>query len=86
MNPRYCFIRSSVSALVMAGAALLPMAAPAQNAEVEDVQTLTRGPVHEAFAGTISFDPVPGVIVIALAIWVLDAVDGLVRTRQSATT
>lgn len=65
MNPRYFFIRSSVSALLLAGVTLLPMAAPAQNTEVEDVQTLTRGPVHEAFAGTISFDPVPGVIVIA---------------------
>ncbi|HUG67376.1 MAG TPA: hypothetical protein VMM76_06475 [Pirellulaceae bacterium] len=31
---------------------------------VEDgVEVLTRGPVHEAFAGTITFDPEPGVVV-----------------------
>lgn len=35
--------------------------APAESAEGADgVEVLTRGPVHEAFAGTISFDPQPG--------------------------
>ena len=39
-------------------------AAPRTQAAVEDgVQVLTRGPVHEAFAETISFDPEPGLIV-----------------------
>lgn len=39
-------------------------AAPRTQAEVEEgVEILTRGPVHEAFAETISFDPEPGVIV-----------------------
>ncbi len=28
----------------------------------EGVQVLTRGPVHEAFAGTVTFDPEPGVV------------------------
>jgi hypothetical protein len=39
-------------------------AAPQNQADVEEgVQVLTRGPVHEAFAETISFDPEPGIIV-----------------------
>ena len=32
-----------------------------QSASAEGVEVLTRGPVHEAFAGTISFHPEPGV-------------------------
>jgi hypothetical protein len=29
----------------------------------EEVQVLTRGPVHEAFAETVTFDPEPGIVV-----------------------
>jgi hypothetical protein len=29
----------------------------------EEMEVLTRGPVHEAFAGTVTFDPEPGLIV-----------------------
>lgn len=37
---------------------------PLDRSAVEDgVEVLTRGPVHEAFAGTITFDPEPGVVV-----------------------
>lgn len=39
-------------------------AAPRTQADVVGgVQVLTRGPVHEAFAETISFDPEPGIVV-----------------------
>ncbi len=38
-------------------------AVPAQADVEEGVEVLTRGPVHEAFAETISFDPEPGIIV-----------------------
>ena len=39
-------------------------AAPQTQADAEDgVQVLTRGPVHEAFAETVTFDPEPGIIV-----------------------
>ena len=39
-------------------------AAPRTQAHLEEgVEVLTRGPVHEAFAETISFDPEPGIIV-----------------------
>ena len=37
-----------------------------QDAE-EGVEVLTRGPVHEAFAETISFDPEPGIVVAKAA-------------------
>lgn len=40
------------------------IAAPPIRSDVEDgVQVLTRGPVHEAFAETITFDPQPGIVV-----------------------
>ena len=35
-------------------------AAVSASAEVDDVQVLTRGPVHEAFAETVNFEPQPG--------------------------
>src|ERR1043165_2148500 len=31
--------------------------------DVEGAQVLTRGPVHEAFAGVVTFNPQPGVVV-----------------------
>ena len=31
--------------------------------EADDAEILTRGPVHEAFAGTVSYNPEPGLIV-----------------------
>ena len=38
--------------------------APRGRTEAEDgVQVLTRGPVHEAFAETVTFDPEPGIVV-----------------------
>lgn len=63
MNSKLFSILGPISALIAAGAMLLPTAAPGQAAEVEDVQVLTRGPVHEAFAESVSFDPEPGMIV-----------------------
>jgi hypothetical protein len=40
---------------------------PPPPADEEGVEVLTRGPVHEAFAETISFDPEPGVVVPKVA-------------------
>lgn len=51
---------SSFAALAVGGVFLAPMRAYAAEQGVEE---LTRGPVHEAFATTISFDPEPGMIV-----------------------
>lgn len=57
----------AVGALVALGASFgLDKAVSAQpaRADVEKgVQVLTRGPVHEAFAETVTFDPEPGIVV-----------------------
>lgn len=50
------------TAFMAAGTLLMPPSASAQAAE-EDVQVLTRGPVHEAFAESVNFDPEPGIII-----------------------
>jgi len=63
MNPKLFSILATLSAHIVGGAMLLPQASLAQGADVEDVQYLTRGPVHEAFADSVSFDPVAGIII-----------------------
>ena len=45
-----------------AAAAAVP-AANAPDADGQGVQVLTRGPVHEAFAGMVTFNPEPGIVV-----------------------
>lgn len=64
MNPKYYYpIFRTVSAFLAAGAMLLPAVASAQVAEAEEVQFLTRGPVHEAFAESVSFEPESGMVI-----------------------
>ena len=66
MNVRHVGKWFLVGTLLVAGSGfglykvLFAQPAPA-NAE-EGVQVLTRGPVHEAFAETVTFDPEPGVV------------------------
>lgn len=64
---RYCLIAVAALAAGVAcnrgASAQLPPPAPQSGAFGEGVQVLTRGPVHEAFAEAVSFDPQPGVIV-----------------------
>jgi hypothetical protein len=64
MKPRYFPIFGSLFAFTAAGTLLLPPAAPAQEAGPveanEDVEVLTRGPVHEAFAESVSFEAEAG--------------------------
>lgn len=36
--------------------------APPRENRVSEVEVLTRGPLHEAFAGTVSYDPKPGMV------------------------
>lgn len=50
----------SLTAILAGGALLAPTSARAQN---EGVEELTRGPVHEAFASTVNYDPEPGIFV-----------------------
>jgi hypothetical protein len=67
MNPTHVFNGCLVATLVALGtfsSISTANGAPRTQAGVEEeVQVLTRGPVHEAFAETISFDPEPGIIV-----------------------
>lgn len=58
MNPRYFNILASISALVSGSIMLSPASASAQQERVEE---LTRGPVHEAFASSVSYNPEPGI-------------------------
>jgi hypothetical protein len=57
----YCLVAALLGAAVGWGQQREP---PRGRTEAEDgVEVLTRGPVHEAFAETITFDPQPGVVV-----------------------
>ena len=65
MKLRSITLSGAIAALVVAAtlSAPAPVRAQAAPAEAEDVQVLTRGPVHEAFAEAVTFTPEPGVIV-----------------------
>ena len=65
MKLRSITLSGAIAAIVAAGTmfAPAPVRAQATPAENEDVQVLTRGPVHEAFAEAVTFTPEPGVIV-----------------------
>ena len=68
MNPAHIFNRCLAAALVALGiySGLNDANAAPQTTQADPtdgVQVLTRGPVHEAFAETISFDPEPGIVV-----------------------
>jgi hypothetical protein len=66
MKPRHFRIIGTLSAFIATGALFISPEAGALSAEVEaaqDVEVLTRGPVHEAFAESVSFDPQPGMII-----------------------
>jgi hypothetical protein len=57
-------IQSALAAVIMGGAFLGTGISNAQpDTDTQGAEVLTRGPVHEAFAGTISYDPEPGMIV-----------------------
>lgn len=61
-------VRSACFAAVLAGLVLAGVTAPAARAQdagpgPEGGEVLTRGPVHEAFAGLVSYNPEPGVVV-----------------------
>lgn len=57
-----CFMATLVALGTVSNISIIN-GAPLTQADAEGVQVLTRGPVHEAFAETISFDPEPGIIV-----------------------
>src|SRR4051812_1937162 len=53
---------AAVIAIVFVGSPTAPRA-DAQFEQNDTPEVLTRGPVHEAFAETIAFDPQPGIVV-----------------------
>ena len=65
MKPQSITLSGALAVLVAAGTLIAPTPARAQAAPADsgDVQVLTRGPVHEAFAEAVTFTPEPGVIV-----------------------
>ena len=60
MNLKHYTFMGALSVLAAGGVLLAPGRARAIEAGVEE---LTRGPVHEAFAASVSFDPTPGILV-----------------------
>jgi uncharacterized membrane protein YtjA (UPF0391 family) len=68
---RWCTVTGLVAVGTTMGlshhiAAQQPLPPPQQQATAvgqDGVEVLTRGPVHEAFAETITFDPDPGIVV-----------------------
>jgi hypothetical protein len=69
MNSRYAFKSRLLAAMIALGAILgcdgAGAGPPFSEDAVPGISVLTRGPVHEAFAGTVTFDPQPGIIVAA---------------------
>ena len=59
---RWCTL-TALAPLVTIGLSQYSSAARQASAAGQDgVEVLTRGPVHEAFAETITFDPQPGIV------------------------
>lgn len=66
MNVCHVYNWCVISALVALGASFglnKATAQPAPAGAEDGMEVLTRGPVHEAFAGTVMFDPEPGIVV-----------------------
>ena len=67
LNLRHLGNSCAVAALVFVGTNFgwqkAMSAPPSPTSAEEGVQVLTRGPIHEAFAETVTFDPEPGIVV-----------------------
>jgi hypothetical protein len=66
MKPRYFPMLGSLFVFTAAGPLLLPLPVQAQAEQAaasEDVEVLTRGPVHEAFAETVSYEAEAGLTI-----------------------
>ena len=59
----WCIVASLAALGTHLGLPRAIAAQPGQAGVEEGVQVLTRGPVHEAFAETVTFNPVPGLVV-----------------------
>lgn len=56
------FLFDTSAALAQSAASAVNRVAPTTDTQ-PDLETLTRGPLHEAFAESVSFDPQPGIVV-----------------------
>jgi len=67
MNAFYITRRCTLAVLVAVGTTIglnqLCVAQQVSAAHQDGMEVLTRGPVHEAFAETITYDPEPGIVV-----------------------
>jgi hypothetical protein len=64
MNRHDLFTVLMALALITSGPVVRPVTAQDVSADrPEGIQVLTRGPVHEAFAETVTYDPQPGIVV-----------------------
>ena len=55
--PKWCLVAALAALGTHLGFDIASAAQPGQAGVEEGVQVLTRGPVHEAFAETVTFDP-----------------------------
>jgi hypothetical protein len=60
---KWCVVTAMVALSANFGLDRAMAAEPGQADAEEGVEVLTRGPVHEAFAETVTFDPEPGIVV-----------------------
>ncbi len=60
---KLCIVAALAAIGTGVGLSKAQTAQPPPRPDAEGVQVLTRGPVHEAFAETVTFDPEPGVVV-----------------------
>ena len=60
---RVCLVASLAAVATAMGVNAALAAQSEQSGSGEGVEVLTRGPVHEAFAQAVTFDPQPGIVV-----------------------
>ena len=63
MNSTRYGLLATITAFSACGALLAPVVASAQEEVSQETEVLTRGPVHEAFAESVSFEPQPGILI-----------------------
>ncbi len=63
MNSTRYGLLATITAFSACGALLAPGVATAQEEVSQETEILTRGPVHEAFAEAVSFEPEPGILI-----------------------
>ena len=63
MNSTRYGLLATITVFSACGTLLSPIVAQGQEEVSQEAEVLTRGPVHEAFAETVSFEPQPGILI-----------------------